>query len=154
MAHIRQSRPANMAYIRQTRPVSGLVFQVQVLQTFQVVPSSLGSGPPSARKSRTTTSARPPRRCHPPSPSSAVSCFTPTPILCRCIAHEGRSRANMAHTRQSRPDSGLVFHVQVLETFEAVPLSLRSGLPASRKSRTTTSARPPRRCYPPSFLAQ
>ena len=33
----------------------------------------------------------------------------------------------MAHTRQSRPDSGLGFHVKVLKTFKAVPSSLGSG---------------------------
>jgi hypothetical protein len=36
------SYPANLAHIRQSRPDSGLGFQVKVLQTFQVVPSSLG----------------------------------------------------------------------------------------------------------------
>ena len=35
---------ANMAHIRQSRPESGLGFQVNVLQLLQVVPSSLGSG--------------------------------------------------------------------------------------------------------------
>ena len=33
-----------MAYIRQSRPDSGLGFQAQVLQNFQFVPSLLGSG--------------------------------------------------------------------------------------------------------------
>jgi len=33
-----------MAHIRQSRPDSGLGFQVKVLKTFQVVPSSLESG--------------------------------------------------------------------------------------------------------------
>jgi hypothetical protein len=32
-----------MAHIRQSRPDSGLGFQVKVLKIFQVVPSSLGS---------------------------------------------------------------------------------------------------------------
>ena len=40
----------------------------------------------------------------------------------------GRCRANMAHRRQSRPDPGLGFQVQVLETFQVVPSSLGSGL--------------------------
>ena len=35
---------ANMEHIRQSRPDSGLGFQVKVRKTFQVVPSSLGSG--------------------------------------------------------------------------------------------------------------
>ena len=38
-------------------------------------------------------------------------------------------RANSAHIRQSRPDSGLVFQVKVLETLEAVPLALLYGPP-------------------------
>jgi len=33
----------------------------------------------------------------------------------------------MAHIRHSRPDSGLGFQVEVLETFEHVPFSLGSG---------------------------
>ena len=37
------------------------------------------------------------------------------------------SRANVAHIRQSRPDSGLGFQVQVLETYERVPSSLGKG---------------------------
>ena len=36
---------ANMAHIRQSMPDSGLGFQVKVRITFQVIPSSLGSGP-------------------------------------------------------------------------------------------------------------
>ena len=32
-----------MAHIKQSRPDSGLVFKVEVLKTFQVDPSSLGS---------------------------------------------------------------------------------------------------------------
>ena len=38
---------ANTAHIRQSRQDSGLVFQVKVPKTFQVVPSSLGSGVPN-----------------------------------------------------------------------------------------------------------
>ena len=34
-----------MAHTTQSRPDSGLGFQVEVLRTFQVVPSSLGSRP-------------------------------------------------------------------------------------------------------------
>ena len=53
MAHIRQSRPdsglgfqveVGMAHIRQSRPDSGFGFQVKVLKTFRGVPSLLGSG--------------------------------------------------------------------------------------------------------------
>ena len=35
---------ANMAHVRQSRPDPGLGFQVKVVSTFEVVPSSLGSG--------------------------------------------------------------------------------------------------------------
>ena len=38
---------------------------------------------------------------------------------------------NMAHIRQSRPDSGLGFQAKVLETFSAVPSSLGSRMAAS-----------------------
>ena len=34
-----------------------------------------------------------------------------------------RCRANMAHARQSRPDSGFGLQVQVLHTFQLVPCS-------------------------------
>ena len=37
------------------------------------------------------------------------------------------NRSNMAHLRQSRPDSGLGFQVRLLTTFHAVPSSLGSG---------------------------
>ena len=39
----------------------------------------------------------------------------------------GRCRANMAHIRQSRPDSGRGFQVEVLKTYQVVPSSRRSG---------------------------
>ena len=35
--------PANMAFVRQPRPAYGLGYQAQVLETFKVIPSSLGS---------------------------------------------------------------------------------------------------------------
>ena len=35
---------ANMAHVSQSRPHSGLCFQINVLQRFQVVPASLGTG--------------------------------------------------------------------------------------------------------------
>ena len=38
-----------------------------------------------------------------------------------------RCRANLAHIRQSRPDSGLGFQVKFLTTFYGVPSSLESG---------------------------
>ena len=38
-----------------------------------------------------------------------------------------RCRANSAHIRQSRPDSGLDLHLKVLKTFQVVPFSLGSS---------------------------
>ena len=38
-----------------------------------------------------------------------------------------RCRPNLAHIRQSRPDSGLGFQVKVLKIFQDVPSSLESG---------------------------
>jgi len=38
-----------------------------------------------------------------------------------------RSRANMAHARQSRPDYGLGFQVKVFQTFQVDPSLLESG---------------------------
>jgi len=46
----------------------------------------------------------------------------PVPIWFGCAYRE-----IMAHIRQSRPDSGLGFHVKVVETFNVVPSSLGSG---------------------------
>jgi len=40
---------------------------------------------------------------------------------------DARCRANMAHIRQSRPDSGLGFQTKVIVTFEVVPSSPGSG---------------------------
>jgi len=39
-----------MAHVRQSRPDSGLGFQAKVRKTFEVVPSSLGSGEPVTRR--------------------------------------------------------------------------------------------------------
>ena len=44
IAAIPPRRRANVEHIRQSRPNSGLNFQTNVLLTFQVVPSSFGSG--------------------------------------------------------------------------------------------------------------
>ena len=44
----------------------------------------------------------------------------PHESACRC-------RADTAHARQSRPDSGLGFQVKVVEIFEGVPSSRGSG---------------------------
>jgi len=47
---------------------------------------------------------------------------------------EGRCRANMAHTRQSRPDSGFGFQDKVLKLFSGVPPWLGSGTTLARLS--------------------
>ena len=39
-----------------------------------------------------------------------------------------RCRANTAHTRQSRPESGLAFQVKVSKILQVVPSSLGGGL--------------------------
>ena len=44
MTKMRMRSRANVAPIRQSRPDSGLGFQVRVLETISVVPSSLGNG--------------------------------------------------------------------------------------------------------------
>ena len=43
----------------------------------------------------------------------------------------GRSRANMAHIRHSRPDSGRDFQARDLKTFQVVPSSLGTGVVSS-----------------------
>ena len=44
-----------------------------------------------------------------------------------CASHAPLcSRANSAHTRESRPDSGLCFHVKAVKTFQVVPSLLNS----------------------------
>ena len=48
-------------------------------------------------------------------------------VECNRQSLKVRCRANMAHIRQSRPDSGLGFQVDVLEPFHVVPSSLGSG---------------------------
>ena len=45
----------------------------------------------------------------------------------RWLNRAGRCRANMAHIRQSRPDYGLGFQVEVLKTVEVVSFPLGSG---------------------------
>jgi hypothetical protein len=44
-----------------------------------------------------------------------------------------RSRVNMAHTRQSKPDASLGFQVKVLQSFKDVSCSLRSGTHRERE---------------------
>ena len=51
----------------------------------------------------------------------------------------GRYRANLAHIRQSRPDSGPVFNSKILGIFHAAPSSLKSGPAGSMTSRALAS---------------
>ena len=48
-------------------------------------------------------------------------------LFAGCRSLPPMSRANMAHTRQSRPDSGLGFQVKDLKPFSIVPSSLERG---------------------------
>jgi len=48
-----------------------------------------------------------------------------------------RCRANMAHARQSRPDSGVGVQVKGLETFQVVPSLLGSGTKVISKRNLT-----------------
>ena len=43
------------------------------------------------------------------------------------LSDQSRCQANMAHVKQSKPDSGLGFQVKVLKTFQVAPCSLRCG---------------------------
>ena len=49
------------------------------------------------------------------------------PQVVSVIEHVLRGRANMAHSRQSSPDSGLGFQVKVIYTLQVVISSLGSG---------------------------
>ena len=67
------------------------------------------------------------------------------PVLGRILASTTRCRANMAHTRQSRPDPGLGFQVKFLTIFELFPLcseaDWRTGLESVGAVRIQLSAR-------------
>ena len=54
--------------------------------------------------------------------------------------YPARSRANMAHVRQSRPDSGLDFQAKVIKTFKGVPSSLESDRCDSRPEPLVSAA--------------
>ena len=47
--------------------------------------------------------------------------YAGTNLLTRGVVCASRCQANMAHMRQSRPDSGLGFQIKVLKTFSVVP---------------------------------
>ena len=47
-------------------------------------------------------------------------------LQCDEYSTHSRCRANMVHTRESRPDTGLGFQVQVLEPLQSFPFSLGS----------------------------
>jgi hypothetical protein len=59
-------------------------------------------------------------------------------------------RANMAHTRQSRPDSSIGFWVRVVTPFDGVPSLLESG--ALRFARNLPCSAPRLDCQPASIL--
>jgi len=110
---------ANMAHMRQSNSDSGLGFQVNVLKTLQVVTSSLGSGPPAHT-----------RHTHTRHMGDGVHLFMGMLSGSSGVGFgaaggglkwESRCRANMAHIRQSRPDSGLDFQVTALQIFKLFP---------------------------------
>ena len=110
MAHTRHSR---LEYGTQ-KTVKAIISQVEVLKTSQVVPSEHGRllEVEAMLASGVDTAAK-----------DAVR--NPDPPRCRAnVAHTRQSRpesglrANMVHIRQSRPESGLDFQVKVLKTFQ------------------------------------
>ena len=60
-------------------------------------------------------------------------------------SRSSRCRANSAHSKQPRPDSGPGFRVKVLKTCQVVPFSLGSGYPdrPCRAWRPSSGGRPP-----------
>ena len=107
---------ANTAQIRQSGPYHGLVLQVRVVKIFKVFPLGSAAGgfdcliceccstfAPVARP------MSPPRSCL----QSGQSRRRVTPEQAARV----RCRANMAHTRQARPNSGLVLQVKFVGTF-------------------------------------
>ena len=102
---------ANVARVRQTRPDSGLRFQVNVLETFTVFPSSLGGGTPSLSSN---VSRLPHVRTMAPMDSrrsdlaalldfDALSFLEVRVVLVLPLAHTRQPRA---YIRQSGPDYG------------------------------------------------
>ena len=61
----------------------------------------------------------------------------------KLILSPSRGRANMAHVRQSGPDSGLGFQAKVLETFQGLPALHGSG-PALQGYLAHKKSQPPR----------
>ena len=56
------------------------------------------------------------------------------------VIDQVRCRANMAHIRQSRPDSGLGFQAKVLKTFRDVPYLIGRGRGARRASNASAKS--------------
>ena len=83
---IRQSRP----HIRQSRPASGLGLQATVLKTFQVFPSSLGSG--WTFQSNQGPWAHPPAREQASAAQSHPSAIHPRPHFCLGGSLTGKHR--------------------------------------------------------------
>ena len=117
-----------MAYIRQSRPGSGLGFHVEVPKTFQVVPPSLGNREKLITCLRLGAGGRGEiGRGEGQGDVQELPQGTYKPVTAR-FWHISDSHAQiMAQIRQSRPDSGLGFQVKVLETFQDVPSSLGNG---------------------------
>ena len=58
----------------------------------------------------------------------------------RARREQARCLANMAHIRQSKPDSGLGYQVKLLILFQVVPSSLESGYRDRLDKKTGTHA--------------
>ena len=143
--------PLSSAYgtCKTVRPDSGLGFQGKVMRTFRVVPFTLGSGVGLFLDSLgNLTSAL--WAFH-----TASSPGHSLPYLfldwCTCsqlqfelalAIHPPRCRANMAHIRQPRPDSGIGFQVKVLKPFSVVPSSLGRGHTSAPRLARTGVPRP------------
>ena len=107
---LRQS--SNMAHVRQSRPDSGRGFQLKDLQIFSVVRYSLGRGPPHAETASPNRTVPMQNRQHTQPWGQPL-----------------RQSSNMAHGRQSRPDSGRGFQLKDLQIFSFVRYSLGRGPP-------------------------
>ena len=90
-----------MAHVRQSRPESGLGFQVKVLTTFEVVPSPLGRGVPVFESAPLLPGVARLPRPHTKKgtrPSAQDACEGRTPS----ITHTSRTRSSVKHTCEER----------------------------------------------------
>jgi hypothetical protein len=87
-----------------------------------------------------TTNHKPQTQLINPEPqTSNLTPQTPTPKL--HPVPRTRFRANKAHVRQPRPDSGLGLQVEVFQTFDGIPSSLECGPGYSLRTRGRSCTR-------------